>query len=81
MRKNFDWTRDPPPADLTPFQKFTRDVDWKSSALGPMKSWPFQLRQLVLLVMADPEPSAVYWGDTQVGRRGTKSVLLSPEEC
>jgi hypothetical protein len=32
-----------------------------------MESWPSQLRQLVLLVIADPAPAVVYWGDTQVG--------------
>lgn len=65
MRANFDWTRDPPPNQLTPFQTFTRNVDWAKSPLGPMSKWPNQLRQIVLLLMADPHPSVVYWGPEQ----------------
>jgi hypothetical protein len=63
-RRNFDWTRKGLPADypLTPFQRFTRDVDWDDSPLGPMEGWPNQLRQTVLLVMADPNPAVVCWG-------------------
>ncbi len=64
-RKILDWTRNPAPPDLTPFQQFTRDVDWKNSPLGPMDSWPAQLRQLVLILMADPTASVVYWGEEQ----------------
>ncbi|KAF2663979.1 hypothetical protein BT63DRAFT_444408 [Microthyrium microscopicum] len=62
-RPRFDWTRNPPPANLTPFQEFTRNVDWANSPLGPMEEWPAQLRQMVLLIMADPLPAVVYWGD------------------
>jgi PAS domain S-box-containing protein len=63
LRPILDWTRNPPPPHLTAFQQFTRNVDWKSSPLGPMESWPTQLRQMVLIVMADPSPAVVYWGD------------------
>ena len=28
-----------------------------------MDAWPAQLRQMVLLIMADPNPAVVYWGD------------------
>jgi hypothetical protein len=60
-----DWTRDPAPQELTPFQKFIREVDWEKSPLGPIASWPDQLRQYVLLIVADPHPAVVYWGDSQ----------------
>jgi hypothetical protein len=62
-RCHHDWTRNPPPPNLTPFQEFTRNVDWEKSPLGPMDSWPAQLRQTVLLIVADPSPAVVYWGD------------------
>lgn len=61
--RNFDWTRDPPPPNLTPFQTLTRNVDWSSSPLGLMASWPLQLRQMCCLIMADPTPAVIYWGD------------------
>lgn len=49
--------------DVTPFQQFILDVDWEKSPIGPMKDWPAQLRQMVLLVVQDPAPAVVYWGD------------------
>jgi hypothetical protein len=64
-RKTFDWTRDPPPENLTYFQKFTRDVDWTTSPLGTMDLWPDQLRQMALAIVADPAPAVIYWGDSQ----------------
>jgi hypothetical protein len=66
LRKAFDWTRDAAPEDLTAFQKFLRaDIVWENSPLGPMNQWPDQLRQMVLLIVADPNPAVVYWGDSQ----------------
>lgn len=64
-RINHDWTRNPPPGNLTPFQRFVREVDWSLSPLGPMDQWPDQLRQFVLVCIADPQPSVVLWGDSQ----------------
>jgi hypothetical protein len=57
QRKTFDWTREPRPDNITPFQKFILDVDWEKSPLGPMKQWPAQLRQMVLLIVQDPSPA------------------------
>ncbi|QDS76178.1 hypothetical protein FKW77_007979 [Venturia effusa] len=65
LRKLFDWTRDPPPGELTAHQRFIRDVDWTKSPLGPMDRWPDQLRQMVLAIVADPDPAVIYWGDSQ----------------
>src|ERR1700693_587125 len=62
-RAIYDWIAHPDEAKLTPFQKFVRDVDWAKSPLGPMEQWPAQLRQMVLIVVADPTPAVVYWGD------------------
>jgi len=62
-RKVFDWLSEPYSDDLTPFQKFVVSLDWSKSPLGPIQSWTPQLRQMVLLVMADPTPAVIYWGD------------------
>jgi hypothetical protein len=56
-RKIFDWISEPRPENITPFQKFTLEVDWEKSPLGPMTHWPAQLRQMVLLVVQDPSPA------------------------
>jgi hypothetical protein len=56
-RTIFDWISEPRPENITPFQKFTLEVDWEKSPLGPMTHWPAQLRQMVLLVVQDPSPA------------------------
>ncbi|RDW69737.1 hypothetical protein BP6252_08757 [Coleophoma cylindrospora] len=64
-RKTFDWISDP--RDLTPFQDFIiNGVDWNKSPLGPVEAWPLQLKQMVLLIVADPNPATVYWGENTV---------------
>jgi hypothetical protein len=62
-RKIHDWLRAPHPENLTPFQRFVVDLDWTKSPLGPISTWPPQLHQMVLLVMSDPSPAVVYWGE------------------
>ena len=57
-----DWIFSPH-AHLTPFQQFVHDVDWNQSPVGPMAGWPVQLHQMVLIVMADTSPAAVFFGD------------------
>lgn len=63
QRKILDWLKEPHPEDLTPFQRFVVDLDWTKSPLGPISTWPAQLHQMVLLVMSDPTPAVIYWGD------------------
>ncbi|KAG4441101.1 hypothetical protein IFR05_003391 [Cadophora sp. M221] len=63
QRRVFDWLSDPQLENITPFQRFVLDVDWKTSPLGPIELWPVQLRQMVLLVIQDPSPAVVYWGE------------------
>ncbi|TVY31954.1 Hybrid signal transduction histidine kinase K [Lachnellula subtilissima] len=60
-RKIFDWISCP--QDITPFQKSILDVDWDKSPLGPISTWPIQLKQMVLLVVQDHTPAMVFWGD------------------
>lgn len=43
-----------------------RNLDWSQSPLGLMESWPFQLRQMVLLLTQDPKPAVLYWGPGQI---------------
>lgn len=62
---NFDWTAVPPSPKITPFQRFIHGVDWASSPLGPMQTWPAQLRQMVMLVVADPSPAVIYWDNEE----------------
>ncbi|TGO61500.1 hypothetical protein BOTNAR_0128g00080 [Botryotinia narcissicola] len=63
QRKNFDWISEPRTMELTPFQQFTVDVDWENSPLGAMNGWSKQLRSMVLLCFADPNPATILWGE------------------
>lgn len=59
--RTFDWTRKSRPAG--DFERSTREnVDWTTSPLGPIEQWPPGLRQIVLMSMADGDPSAVIYG-------------------
>jgi hypothetical protein len=42
---------------------FARKVDWASTPLGPMKNWSVQFREIVNLVMRNPHPCSLFWGE------------------
>jgi signal transduction histidine kinase len=42
------------------------DIDWSAHPLGPVRSWPASMRQLVRLVMESPDPSLTLWRDQQL---------------
>lgn len=48
----------------TPHAQFIRSVDWSATAIGAPESWPHQLHQMIDLIMLDPTPSAIMWGDS-----------------
>lgn len=59
---NRNWLQGPRPLE-TDFQRLIRDgIDWNKSPLGPIASWPAQLKQNVLFVTEDPRPACVMWG-------------------
>lgn len=41
---------------------FLNGVDWSSTDLGPLETWPVALQTVISLVMADTNPAVVYWG-------------------
>ncbi|KAF7869843.1 hypothetical protein EAF04_004627 [Stromatinia cepivora] len=58
-----DWTTECPAGYLSDHIIFTRSVDWSSTPLGPMNSWTPEFRQIVNMVMANPHPAAIFWGE------------------
>lgn len=58
-----DWTVEEPQGELSEYIKFARDRDWASTALGALSTWSPELRQLACLVMGNPLPVALFWGD------------------
>lgn len=53
----FDWTRLPLTEDLPCHIRFARGIDWAATSLGPIESWPSDLRQMCNLIMASPHPA------------------------
>ncbi|KAJ9656073.1 hypothetical protein H2198_005233 [Neophaeococcomyces mojaviensis] len=62
MPINLDWIRDPVLEGLTAFQRLIRSINWSDTALGPIESWPRELRQMFRLAVADTSPAVIYWG-------------------
>ncbi|CAG8980025.1 hypothetical protein HYALB_00005199 [Hymenoscyphus albidus] len=58
-----DWTVPFPVGDLSPHIIFTRSVDWAATPLGDMTSWTPEFRQICNLLMANPHPAALFWGE------------------
>lgn len=58
-----DWTAKKPMFALTPYLRFARSVDWGATALGAMESWSKEFRQISNLVMSNPHPAALFWGN------------------
>jgi hypothetical protein len=61
----FSWP-DALPEQLSGYRKVIRDFDWASTPLGPVHNWSTELRVIANLVVNDPEPALVYWGNEQV---------------
>jgi hypothetical protein len=58
-----DWTLPQPEADLSPHVIFARSIDWGSTPLGDMSTWTPEFRQVACLLMANPHPTALFWGE------------------
>ncbi len=58
-----DWTAAEPVGALTPHEIFARDTDWGSTPLGEMLSWDPVFRELANLVMRNPHPCTLVWGE------------------
>jgi PAS domain S-box-containing protein len=58
-----DWTAEKPSSILTPYLRFARGIDWGATPLGAMESWSKEFRQIANLVMSNPHPAALFWGN------------------
>ena len=58
-----DWTAAKPRGTLTEHMIFARNIDWSATPLGPMKSWSAQFREVANLVMQNPHPCSLFWGE------------------
>lgn len=53
-----------PKATITdPHIKFIRTIDWGSTPLGHMNTWSQALREVVNVLIRNPFPTALFWGE------------------
>jgi hypothetical protein len=58
-----DWTAKKPRGALTEHMVFARNIDWGATPLGSMETWSLEFREVANLVMRNPHPSALFWGE------------------
>ncbi|KAF2822202.1 putative histidine kinase HHK16p [Ophiobolus disseminans] len=58
-----DWTVPQPIGVLSDHIAFVRKFDWARTPLGPMERWSIQFREVVNLLMRNPHPAALFWGE------------------
>lgn len=58
-----DWTAETYTGILPDHILFARNVDWASTPLGPLSSWTVEFREVVNLLMRNPHPAALFWGE------------------
>ncbi len=58
-----DWTVARPQGELSPHIILARSIDWAATPLGDMSTWSREFRQIACLLMANPHPAALFWGD------------------
>lgn len=58
-----DWTVKNPVGELPQHIILARSVDWSATPLGDMATWSREFRQIACLLMANPHPAALFWGE------------------
>lgn len=60
--ESFDWTQTVVPVQCPEYVHRLREIDWASTTVGSMSTWPDELRLLFNLMMRTDVPQAMYWG-------------------
>ncbi|KAF2149058.1 hypothetical protein K461DRAFT_324485 [Myriangium duriaei CBS 260.36] len=45
---------------------FLQNIEWDKTHLGPLSTWPTEIRHIVALVLAHPSPACVYLGEDRI---------------
>ena len=61
--KILDWTLLNSSFEANPHVEWVRNFNWASTPLGGIEGWPDQLRLIINLLMSDPSPAVIYWGE------------------
>jgi len=57
-----DWTQYNIP-DAPNYISFLQNFDWEKTDIGPMNDWCSDLRRYVYMIMNNPEPRLLFWGN------------------
>ena len=57
------WVNQLPTSEHT---QFFKSMDWSTTALGPLETWPDSLRQMTRLLMSDSRAAALFWYTSKV---------------
>lgn len=76
----FDWTRLPLSSSLPRHVRFARNVNWDQTSLGPIGEWHPQLRSMCNLIMASPNPCAMYWGPDLIAIYNESYIQLAAQK-
>lgn len=60
--------------------EFFQNFDWASTELGPIDSWSSELRRMSNLLLADPRPAAMYWGENRIMMYNEPYVLVTGQK-
>lgn len=60
--------------------EFFLAFDWASTELGPIESWSTELRHMCNLLLADPRPAAMYWGENRIMMYNEPYVLVTGQK-
>lgn len=58
--KIIDWTRHH--IEVSDFIQYFKNYDFAATALGPLSSWPDDLRRLVVCMFSNPDPRVILYG-------------------
>lgn len=58
-----DWTAKNPSGLMSDHVRFARTVDWAATPLGDMTNWAPEFREVANLLMKNPHPAALFWGE------------------
>ena len=66
--------------ELSPHVRFFLGFDWACTELGPIDSWPVELRRMCNFLMSDPRPAAMYWGQSRVMMYNEPYMLVTGQK-
>lgn len=61
--KSGDWTDALPASQHV---ELIKSIDWASTGLGPIQTWPAVFRTMTKFVLVDPNRAVIYWGPDRV---------------